>query len=302
MVSKELEAVIKFLKAGQMSTVIPSLEERRAYAEQMAEGIQIPEGVIYEYLNVKGVPVAWVSSPNSEKDKVIIYLHGGAYILGSIKSSRALALKFSHISNARILIIDYRLAPEDPFPAGLEDVTAVYKWLINKEKINPKNIIIAGASAGGGLSIAALIKLRDESIALPSAGIIISPWADLTCKSDSFTENAEIEPWLTPNGLKDSAGLYLGDNNPENPYISTIFADFTGLPPLFIQTGTSEILLDDSHQLAEQAKKAGVEVELDVWEGLFHVFVAFPSPESQQATEKIRKFIKKIFNKSIKII
>ena len=295
MVSTQLEQIINFLRAQQTSTVVPTLEESRANADQMGGSIQIPKNFTQEYLDINDVPVAWISGPDSQEEKVIVYLHGGAYIVGSITSSRALALKFSQISNTRILVIDYRLAPEHPFPAGLEDIISIYKWLIESEKIKPKNIIIAGASAGGGLTMATLLKLRDEGLPLPAAGITLSPWADLTCSSESFTEKADVDPWLTPDGLKYSANMYVDDNDPRNPYISTTFADFKDLPPLFIQVGTSEILLDDSLRLAENAKKAGVEVELDVWDDLFHVFVAFPSPESQQATEKITNFIKKIF-------
>lgn len=143
--------------------------------------------------------------------------------------------------------------------------------------------------------MSALIKLRDEGLSLPVAGILISPWTDLTCQSKPFTEKADVEPWLTPDGLREAADFYVGDNDPRNPHISTIFADFKGLPPLFIQVGGLEMLWDDSHRLAENAKKAGIDVELDVWDDLFHVFVAFPSPESKLATEKIKNFIKKNF-------
>jgi acetyl esterase/lipase len=295
MVSKELKDVMNMLRARQNPPTVATLEESRAYSDQMGESIPIPEDVKYEYFDIEGVPVAWVTNPNSEKEKVIIYLHGGGYILGSIISARALTLKFSQISNARVLVVDYRLAPENPYPAGLDDTISVYKWLINSENIKPKNIIIAGASAGGGLTMSALIRLRDEGLSLPAAGIAISPWADLTCESTSFTERANVEVWLTPNALRVAADSYVNDNDPRNPHLSTIFADFKGLPPLFIQVGGLEMLWDDAHCLAENAKKAGVDVELDVWEDLFHVFIAFPSQESQQATEKIKNFIKKSF-------
>ncbi|MHA2008063.1 MAG: alpha/beta hydrolase [Promethearchaeota archaeon] len=295
MVSKELETAMNLLRAGQNPPEVPTLEESRAFADQLGESVPIPEGIKYKYFDIEGVPVAWVTGPNSEKEKVIIYLHGGAYVMGSIVSGRVLTLKFSQISSARILAIDYRLAPENPYPAGLNDIITVYKWCINSEKIEPKNIIIAGSSAGGGLTLAALIRLRDENTPLPAAGIAISPWADLTCESNSFTENADVEPWLTPDALRDSSNSYVGENDPKNPHISTIFADFKGIPPLFIQVGGLEILLDDSTRIANNAKKAGIDVELDVWEELFHVFVAFPSPESRQATEKIKKFIDKVF-------
>lgn len=283
------------LKSLQSNSANTSIEELRINADQAAEMIQIPNYVKYEYIDVRVVPAAWVSTPTSKKDRVILYLHGGAYILGSIKSARALILKFALISDAFILVVDYKLAPENPFPAGLEDILTVYKWLIEIEKVKPENIIIAGDSAGGGLAMATLVKLRDEGTALPAAGVVISPWADLTCSSESFRKRAKLEAWLTPEGLNNCANLYVRDNNPHNPYISPVFADFRGLPPLFIQVGTSEILYDDSLHLAENAKSADIEVELDIWEDLIHVFVAFVTPESQQATKKLEKFINKIF-------
>ena len=296
MISKEMEEVIKLLKSLQSNnSAVLSIEQLRKNADQAGEMIKIPNDVKYEYIEVGGLPVAWVTTPESNTNRVILYLHGGAYILGSITSSRALTLAFLRMSNARILTVDYRLAPEHPFPAGLEDSISVYKWLIESEKIKPENIIIAGASAGGGLTVATLIKLRDEGVPLPSAGIAISPWADLTCSSESFTQKAELDPWLTPEGLKNCAKFYGRDNDLRNPYISTVFADFKGLPSLYIQVGTSEILLDDSIHLAEQAKAAGVDVKLDIWENLIHVFAAFETPETQQARERIEKFIKEIY-------
>lgn len=296
MISKEMEEVIRLLKSLQSNnSAVLSIEQLRKNADQAGEMIKIPDDVKYEHIEIRGVPAAWVTIPNSNNNRVILYIHGGAYILGSITSSRALTLAFLRMSNARVLAIDYHLAPEHPFPTGLEDAIGVYKWLIESEEIKPENIIIAGASAGGGLTIATIIKLRDEGVPLPSAGIVISPWADLTCSSESFMQKADLDPWLTPEGLKNCAKLYGTNNDLRNPYISTVFADFKGLPPLFIQVGTSEILLDDSINLAEQAKAAEVDVKLDIWENLIHVFAAFETPESQQARERIEKFIKEIF-------
>jgi acetyl esterase/lipase len=295
MVSKELEQAMNFLRQGKNSPVVPTLEQSRAYADQIGEMVKIPESITYDYTEINGIPVAWVDGPNSEKEKVIVYVHGGAYITGSITQCRALTLGFSDISSARVLVVDYRLAPENPYPAGLDDIISVYKWLINSKMIDPKNIILTGTSAGGGLVMAALIRLRDEEVVLPAAGILISPWADLTCQSNSFIEKAEEDPWLSTRGLKEAAAWYIGDYNSQNPYISTIFADFKGLPPLFIQVGKVEMLLDDSLHLGQNAEKAGIDYELDAWDDLFHVFVAFPSPESQKAAEKIKRFIKRIF-------
>lgn len=225
----------------------------------------------------------------------MLYFHGGGYVAGSINSHRELCVRIARASNTRVLLIDYRRAPEHPFPAALEDAIKVYHWLISSEEINPKKIIIAGESAGGGLTIATLIKLRNDKVNLPKASICLSPFLDLAVTGDSVKTKAEIDPIVTRENLEFCAKLYLGDEDSKNPLASPLYADLQGLPPLLIQVGTSELLLDDSVRFADRAKAAGVEVTLDIWDDMIHMFQLFASfaPEGQEAINKIGAFIQK---------
>jgi acetyl esterase/lipase len=194
-------------------------------------------------------------------------------------------------------MLDYRLAPEYVFPAALEDAFAGYQWLIKNEKIKPKNIIIAGDSAGGGLTIATLLKLRDSGSPLPAAAIGISPWMDLAVTGESIKKNANKDVMLDFYNLYFMAFLYLGDVDPKNPLVSPLYADLKGLPPTLIQVGDAEVLLDDSIRFADRAKKAGVDITLDIWKDMPHVFQAGASlaPEGQQAIDKMGIFVQKYF-------
>ena len=196
-----------------------------------------------------------------------------------------------------MLILGYRLAPEHPFPAALEDSVRAYEWLINSEGYNPKKLIIAGDSAGGGLTIATLVKLRDQGVSLPAAAVCLSPWTDLAATGESIKTKLHEDPFISPDELIFDARLYLGKTDPKNPYASPLYANFKGLPPLCIQVGSAEIILDDSTRLAKRAKEAGVEEQLDIWEDMIHVFQAFAvlAPESIEGINKIGEFINKKF-------
>jgi len=254
--------------------------------------------------DMKNIPVTagnvsaeWITTPNSEKQKVILYLHGGGYVAGSIATYRDLAARISMISKARILILEYRLAPEYPFPSSIEDAVSAYKWLLSTEKIEPKNIIIAGDSAGGGLTLATLIKLRDEEIPIPIAAVCLSPWTDLAGTGGSLRNNTKIDPFISREFWEISSRNYLGTTDPKNPLASPLYAELKGFPPIFIQVGTSEVLLDDSIRFAERAKTAGVDVRLKIWKDMIHIFAIFAAlaPESRQAIEEIGEFIQEFF-------
>ena len=297
MVSKGMERVINLLKQFQDATAEPSVKATRDGLNQLAAMGKLADDVNCIPIDVGGVPAEWITTPDVISNHVILYLHGGGYIAGSIATHRDLVGRISRAAKARILIIDYRLAPEHPFPAALDDAVKAYQWLVSNEKIDPKNIIIGGDSAGGGLAISILVKLREKGIGLPIAAFCLSPWTDLAGTGETIKTKAELDPFVTPKDGEFMAKLYLKETDPKNYLASPLYADLEGLPPLYIQVGTSEILLDDSLRLAEKAKKAGVDVELDVWEDMIHVFAAFASwaPEGQQAIEKIGKFIQKHF-------
>ena len=292
-----MKSVIKILKENNEKEIKKIVEESRAGLEELALLAPLYKDSKLESVDAGGVPAAWMITPEVAKDRAILYLHGGGYVEGSITSHQDLAQRISKVSKARVLILDYRLAPEHPFPAALEDSVCAYEWLINSEGYNPQNLIIAGDSAGGGLTIATLLKLRDQGVPLPAAAVCLSPWTDLALTGESMKLKLHEDPFVSPDGLMFDAVLYLGKTDPKNPYASPLYADFNGLPPLCIQVGSAEILLDDATRLAKRAKEAGVEVQLDIWENMIHVFQAFAvmAPEGTDGIDKIGEFIKKFF-------
>ncbi|OFW56698.1 MAG: hypothetical protein A2W01_02810 [Candidatus Solincola sediminis] len=251
-------------------------------------------GVESHTCDANGVNAEWLVPKDSGNDTAILYLHGGGYVLGSIKSHRAFVGTIAAAAQSPTFIINYRLAPEWPFPAALEDAVASYKWLL-AEGFTPENIVIAGDSAGGGLSVATLISLRDSHDPLPAGAMLISPWTDLALDGDSIDALARKDPMLTRYQLATTAQMYLGGTDASNPLVSPIHGDLTGLPPLCIHVGTCERLLDDSRRLAERAREDGVEVELEIWDGMFHVWHSMTlMPESRAAVRKLGEFFESV--------
>ena len=293
MVSKGMERVIQLLKNNSITKIKERVEDSRKGLELLASLVKPPKDVKIDHIKIEGMDAEWISFPESESDKIVLYLHGGGYMEGSLTSHQDIAIRISRAAKVKVLLVDYRLAPEHPFPAAVEDAVNSYKWLIESEKVNPNRIVIAGDSAGGGLTLVTLIKLRDEKIELPAAGVCLSPWTDLALTGESLRRNAKVDPFLKFYDLVFMADLYVGDNDPKNPYISPLYADLLGLPPLLIHIGTAEIIEDDSVRFAEKAKKAGVDVILEVFDDMIHVFQAFAdwAPEGQEAIEKIGKYI-----------
>jgi phosphinothricin tripeptide acetyl hydrolase len=225
---------------------------------------------------------------------VVLYLHGGGYVIGSPRSHRHLAAAIAGAAAARALLLDYRLAPEHPYPAALEDATAAYRWLL-AQGIAPGRVVIAGDSAGGGLTVATLLALREAGVPLPAAGVCISPWVDLTCGGSSYVSKADADPIVQRAGVEQMARAYLGSTAPREPLASPLFADLRGLPPLLIHVGSEEVLLDDSVQLAERARAAGVDTTLEVYERMIHVWHWFLPmlDEAQTAVEAIGRFARR---------
>ncbi|MFW9821847.1 MAG: alpha/beta hydrolase [Candidatus Thorarchaeota archaeon] len=255
----------------------------------------IPNDTIIERFQIGDLPAEWISVPEANNDEIYLRLFGGGYMMGTLESRRIISYHISRTTNLRCLNIEYRLAPEHPFPAALEDAIEAYKWLLS-QGFDPKKIIIGGESAGGGLTIATLLKLIKEKVELPAAGVLMSPWADLTASGESIITNQKYEP-LIKDGLIWMAKSYAQEQPLTNPLISPVFADMKGLPPLLIQVGGIEALLDDSLNLAEQAKKSGVEVQLEVYDNMTHVFQNFGEQlsESRKSYKSINKFIHKYF-------
>jgi epsilon-lactone hydrolase len=259
----------------------------------MGSKLPPPDNVQTEAVDAGGVRAEWVTAPPADPQRVMLYRHGGGYVVGSIATHRGLAGRLSQAARARVLLIDYRLAPEHPFPAALEDATAAYRWLL-AGGFTPARLTIAGDSAGGGLTVATLVALRDAGQPLPAAGVCLSPWTDLEGLGDSATTKAGVDPIVQKDMLLRMASCYLGETPPRTPLAAPLYADLQGLPPLLVQVGTSEILLDDALRLAERATAAGVAVTLEPWEGMIHVWqlCAPMLPEGQEAIERIGAFVR----------
>ncbi len=267
-----------------------SLAEQRARQEQTARFSRLPAGIRCQPVDLHGVPAEWIESAHPGPG-VILYLHGGAYALGSVNVHRELVARLASAAGIRALAINYRLAPEHPFPAALDDTLAAYQWLLD-QGYAPDQIVLAGDSAGGGLALAALVALREAGQPLPAAAVCLSPWVDLALRGDSIHQNASRDPILDPHSLAKYAGYYAGDLDPASPFVSPLYADLQGLPPLLIHVGANEILLDDATRLAERARQAGDEVSLETWEGMFHVFQIIPFlPETRRSIAQLAEFV-----------
>jgi acetyl esterase/lipase len=236
--------------------------------------IPVAEDLAFEEIELGGVKALRGSYPDAAEDAALLYFHGGAFVAGSAHGYRALSAALARAAGFTMWSLDYRLAPEHPFPAAIEDGVAAYRALL-ASGIVPERIVLAGDSAGGGLVLAALLALREAGDPLPAGAIVLSPWANLACDGITIETKAEEDPSLTPRGLRAGAMHYLGETDPRDPLASPVFADLSGLPPLLIQVGSAEILLDDAVRLAEAAGAAGTAVRLDIWPNMPHVFPAF---------------------------
>lgn len=261
---------------------------------EIDKAYKYPEQYKVRRIELENFPMEMLENSETQSNLIILQLHGGGYV-GAFKNNyRNMARFYSESGNgAAVLTIDYRVAPDNPYPAALDDSMAAYEWLLDRG-YKEDNIILAGDSAGGGLALALCLKLRDMGRKLPKGIICFSPWTDLTAGGESYRKNAQLDPIFghsQDNIIYDSA--YIGDDEPENPYISPAFGEFDKFPPILIQVGTREMLLSDSLTVADKAKKAGVKVTLTVYEGMFHVFqmVGNLMPESKRAWEEVKEFI-----------
>jgi acetyl esterase/lipase len=257
---------------------------------------RIPAELEISPVTINGLTAEWIRPVHAAKDKVIFFVHGGGYVSGSCTDHRIHVAKFVQGSNISALLYEYRLAPEHPYPAALDDSLNAYRWLLS-QGVLASNIVFAGDSAGGGLCLAALLAIRDQDLPLPAAAVALSPWTDLKCNGESYRSNAG--KCLSPEGTWTAFSRhYVGDSDPGLPRISPLYGDLHGLPPMLIYVGGDEILLDDSTCFAEKARDAGVDITLRVGKGLFHCYpVCAPLfPEATQAMDEICTFIKKALN------
>jgi epsilon-lactone hydrolase len=246
-----------------------------------------------ERVSAGGVDGEWISPVNAPADKAILYLHGGGFRVGSVASHRDLIAQIALGSGCRVLAINYRLAPEYRFPAALDDALAAYDWMLG-QGLEPANIAFAGDSAGGNLVLAAMLALRERGLSLPVAGVLMSPWTDLAATGASYVSRAEADPIHQRSMILALAKNYLdGQRDSCAPLVSPLYADLRRLPPLLIQVGDRETVLDDSVMFAEKARGAGVDVDLQVWDGMIHVFQMFGAelPEAHRAISTISGFL-----------
>jgi len=253
-----------------------------------------PRGTETITINVGGVSADQVITPASRHNRHVLYLHGGGYRLGAPSTYRHLTWRIASAAQAQALVIDYRLAPENPFPAALEDAVSYYCWLL-AEGADARQIVVIGDSAGGGLALALLLKLRDSGLPRPAAAVVLSPWTDLALTGASLTLNAKLDAIVEAEDAPIFAADYLAGADPRHPYASPLYGDPTGLPPTLIQVGSEEVLRDDAVRMAENMQRAHCQAELQIWPRMPHVwhFLAPILPEAREAIAEISKFVQR---------
>jgi acetyl esterase/lipase len=291
MASAELETVIQLLR-DHPPFPGDDIESMRASMDALTSATPLPEDVKLEAVEAGGVPAEWTAAPGADSGRVVVYFHGGGYTIGSIQSHRPLVARLARATGARVLSVAYRLAPEHPYPAAVEDAVAAYRHVV-ANGVPPSRVAIAGDSAGGGLTAACLVALRDAGDPLPAAGVCLSPWLDLSLSGGSWQTKADLDPLLQRAAIEMMADAYLAGADPTSATASPLFADLSGLPPVLVQVGTRETLLDDATGFAERARAAGVDVELDVWEDMIHVWHAFADllPEARDAIDRVAAYL-----------
>jgi epsilon-lactone hydrolase len=267
------------------------LATQRAMLDGMGAEAEMPEGVAVERTTLAGVPAEWLT-PEGHEQRVLLHVHGGGFAMGSCVSHRALAARIGVASKARVVLPEYRLAPEHPFPAGLDDVVEVYAALLD-DGVRADQLVVAGDSAGGNLALASLLRAAQRGLPMPRAVVLLSPWIDLTLTGSTIETRAAADPWLQPAMLEPMREIYLGSGDPADPFASPLWGDLSSLPPTLVHVGDHEILLSDSQRLAERAAAAGVDVELYVGPELWHVWHLFSPalPDANEALARIGAFV-----------
>ncbi len=293
MASPELQLVLQMLAANPFAGE-PSAAEMRARLEAMAGGFPLDPDVSVERIALGDFAAELITSAATSSSHTLLYLHGGGYVVGSLDTHRELAARFGRAAGCRVLLIDYRLAPEHVHPAAIDDAVAAYRWLLAQGS-TPAQLAIAGDSAGGGLTIATLVALRDLGVSLPRAGVCFSPWVDMEATGASM-DTITKDPMLNRSLILHFARFYLGGAvDPKTPLASPLHADLHGLPPLLIQASSHEVLLDDATRIAAKATAAGVDCTLDLTDEVPHVWQVFASmlPEGQQALDRAGEFLRR---------
>jgi acetyl esterase/lipase len=292
MASAELQAVIDQLRANPIDPQA-SLEVLRA----AFPAAPAPEGTTATAVDAGGLPAEWVLADHAAADQRLLYLHGGGYVICSPATHRDLAGRISKAAGVAVLVLDYRLAPEHPYPAAVDDALAALRWMYDHGPTGvapARATFVAGDSAGGGLTLATLIAARDAGVRLPNAAVAISAWTDLACTGNSIRTRADVDPMVTEAVLSRMVQDYLQGGEAQQPLASPLYADLHGLPPILMQVGDAEVLLDDTTRVADKARAAGVDVQVEIYPEMIHIFQLFAPmlPEGQQAIERIGTFVR----------
>jgi monoterpene epsilon-lactone hydrolase len=292
MASKQAEAVRRHWEASRRGWVDPDFDgpDDESWGNLTAE----PRGVDYTEIEVAGMPAMWVAPHGAAADRVLLMLHGGGFMGGSIYTHRKLLGHLARAAGTHGLVFDYRLAPAATHPAQLDDITAAYRWLLD-QGIDPGHVALVGDSAGGGACLTLQLRARREGLPIPAAALLISPWADMEVTGDSYRTNDALDPFFKQDAVKMIASTFLGETgDPRDPLANPLYADLTGLAPLYIQVGADETLLDDAHRIDEQARKAGVDTRIDVFPGMLHTFqmAAGRAPEADDAIRRLADWVR----------
>lgn len=288
MSANEIKELIEQLKANPLAG---SLDEMRTQFDGMTSPVAADVDV--KTIDANGVPCELHTPPGADTQRIIMYVHGGGYVIGSLNSHRAVVAELARAAGCQALAVDYRLAPEHVYPAAVDDSICAYLWLLNNGYSADK-IVIAGDSAGGGLTVATLVGLRDGNHSLPAAGVCISPWVDLEATGETYQSRKDIDPMVSYELIAPMGKMYIGDGDIKSSTASPIHADLSGLPALLIQVGSAETLFSDSDTLAKNARAVGVETILEEWQDMIHVWhLFFPQlSDGRKAITRIGEYVK----------
>jgi monoterpene epsilon-lactone hydrolase len=292
MASPEYERFIQLVRNSPKMVEMP-LDQQRAAGEHAEQFTAEPQGITYETVDAGGVRAVWATAEHVAEDRALLYLFGGGYVISSPHSRRKFSGHLVHAAGCRVLVPDYRLAPEHPFPAAIDDSTAAYRWLLS-QGFQPQHLAVAGESSGGGLTMATLLALRGAGTPPPATAVAMSPWVDLACTGETMHSLAGVDLTCTEASLRRMAGQYLAGKDPHDPLASPLDADLAGLPSFLVQVGGAEILLDDSVRLARKAGIDGVDVTLQIWAGMQHFFQIGIGvyPEAGRAVAEIGRWLR----------
>jgi epsilon-lactone hydrolase len=299
---QEIENV-RALLARARPTAGSFAERRERWTRTFHDYCPVPAGVSVEEWTIGTVGGEWVTAPgvNPVRDSIVLHFHGGGYTAGSAAAYRGLTARLSAACDRPAVSVDYRLAPEHPFPAALDDCVAAYRWLVREVGIAPRRIVLAGDSAGGNFMLAGMLKLRDGDDPLPAAAVGLSAQFDMTLSGESVTALAARDPMISPQSIRSCAAAYIGAADPRDPLVSPLFADLKGLPPLLLQVGSEEMLRDDNARLAANARAAGLDVTFEEWPDMIHVWHLFSNrlEDGRKALLRIGSFVERFAPRSV---